>query len=146
MCCLFITSLCSSGIPGSSLQHLPHTPHHLTHTVGRTASCLSSSSGVAELLLIPSVSFPLYCLVSDGIKSKLDFMLIGIRITRLYRLYLKVYLSSNIEPKHSMVNGNCVKRCPWGFPGGAVVENLPANAGDTGSSPGLGRSHMPRGN
>ena len=31
-----------------------------------------------------------------------------------------------------------------GFPGGAVVENLPADAGDTGSSPGLGRSHMPR--
>ena len=29
-----------------------------------------------------------------------------------------------------------------GFPGGAVVENLPANAGDMGSSPGLGRSHM----
>ena len=28
------------------------------------------------------------------------------------------------------------------FPGGAVVENLPANAGDTGSSPGLGGSHM----
>ena len=34
----------------------------------------------------------------------------------------------------------------WGFPGGAVVENLPANAGDTGSSPGLGRYHMPRSN
>ena len=33
-----------------------------------------------------------------------------------------------------------------GFPGGAVVENLLANAGDTGSSPGLGRSHMPRSN
>ena len=29
-----------------------------------------------------------------------------------------------------------------GFPGGAVVENLPANPGDMGSSPGLGRSHM----
>ena len=28
------------------------------------------------------------------------------------------------------------------FPGGAVVKNPPANAGDTGSSPGLGRSHM----
>ena len=27
-----------------------------------------------------------------------------------------------------------------------MVENLPANAGDTGSSPGLGRSHMPRRN
>ena len=31
-----------------------------------------------------------------------------------------------------------------GFPGGTVVENLPANAGDTGSSPGPGRSHMPQ--
>ena len=33
-----------------------------------------------------------------------------------------------------------------GFPGGAVVENLPADVGDTGSSPSLGRSHMPRSN
>ena len=33
-----------------------------------------------------------------------------------------------------------------GFPGGAVVENLPANAGDTGSSLDLGRSHMPQSN
>ena len=32
------------------------------------------------------------------------------------------------------------------FPGGAVVKNPPANAGDTGSSPGLGRSHMLRSN
>ena len=27
-----------------------------------------------------------------------------------------------------------------------MVENLPADAGDTGSSPGLGKSHMPRSN
>ena len=33
---------------------------------------------------------------------------------------------------------------PLGFPGGAVIENLPANAGDVGSNPGLGRSHMPQ--
>ena len=33
-----------------------------------------------------------------------------------------------------------------GFPGGAVVENPPANAGDTGSCPGPGGSHMPRSN
>ena len=32
------------------------------------------------------------------------------------------------------------------FPGGAVVKNLPANAGDTGSNPGPGRSHMPQSN
>ena len=31
-----------------------------------------------------------------------------------------------------------------GFPGGTVVENPPANAVDMGSSPGPGRSHMPR--
>ena len=37
-----------------------------------------------------------------------------------------------------------LKKGYWGFPGGAVVESLPANAGDTGSSPGLGGSHMPR--
>ena len=33
-----------------------------------------------------------------------------------------------------------------GFPGGTVVKNPPANAGDTGSSPGPGRSHMLRSN
>ena len=33
-----------------------------------------------------------------------------------------------------------------GFPGGTVVENLPANAGDMGLSPGLGGSHMPQSN
>ena len=39
-----------------------------------------------------------------------------------------------------------LKKEKKGFPGGAVVESLPANAGDTGSSPGLGGSHMPRSN
>ena len=29
------------------------------------------------------------------------------------------------------------------FPGGTVVKDPPAKAGDTGSIPGLGRSHMP---
>ena len=32
------------------------------------------------------------------------------------------------------------------FLGGAVVKNPPANTGDTGSSPGPGRSHMLRSN
>ena len=40
----------------------------------------------------------------------------------------------------------CLKSVVLGFPGGAVVKNLPANAGDMGSSPGPGRSHMPRSN
>ena len=32
------------------------------------------------------------------------------------------------------------------FPGATVVRNLPASAGDTGSIPGPGRSHMRRSN
>ena len=51
---------------------------------------------------------------------------ISIRITGHKKIYIKLW--------------------SWGFPGGAVVENPPANAGDTGSSPGLGRSHMPQSN
>ena len=39
-----------------------------------------------------------------------------------------------------------MKQLLSGFPGGAVVKSPPANAGDMGSSPGLGRSHMPRSN
>ena len=38
------------------------------------------------------------------------------------------------------------RRLLSGFPGGAVVKNPPASAGYTGSSPGPGRSHMPRSN
>ena len=34
----------------------------------------------------------------------------------------------------------------WDFPGGTLVKNPPANAGDTGSILGLGRSHMARSN
>ena len=39
-----------------------------------------------------------------------------------------------------------IRKISQGFPGGAVVENLPAKAGETGSSLGMGRSHMPRSN
>ena len=45
-----------------------------------------------------------------------------------------------------LFQNHCLKDCPWGFPGGAVLGGPPANAGDTGSSPGLGRSHMPQSN
>ena len=36
-----------------------------------------------------------------------------------------------------------LKKQEKGFPGGAVVKNLPANAGDTGLISDPGRSHMP---
>ena len=34
----------------------------------------------------------------------------------------------------------------WGFPGGSVVKNLPANAGDMALIPGPARSHIPQSN
>ena len=37
-----------------------------------------------------------------------------------------------------------IKEAMKGFPGGAVVESPPADAGDAGSCPGPGRSPMPR--
>ena len=46
----------------------------------------------------------------------------------------------------NILKNHPIEKWAVGFPGGAVVENLPANAGDTGSSPGLARSHMPRSN
>ena len=36
-----------------------------------------------------------------------------------------------------------IRKCSGGFPGGAVVKNLPVSAGDMGSSLSPGRSHMP---
>ena len=59
----------------------------------------------------------------------------------LFLLLLLVLLVSYPE-NHCQDQGQ--ETFSWGFPGGAVVENLPANAGDTGSSPGLGGSRMPQ--
>ena len=49
-------------------------------------------------------------------------------LTKVKQMCLKINFLENLQ----------------GFPGGAVFKNLPANAGDTSSSPGPGRSHMPR--
>ena len=51
---------------------------------------------------------------------------------------------STLEMFNSFSLNSGLKITLLGFPGGAVVESLPADAGDTGSSPGLGGSHRPR--
>ena len=59
-----------------------------------------------------------------------------------------------LQPDPQLVNQDLTSCMGWqkkkkrkeGFPGGAVVENPPANAGDMGLSPGLGGSHMLRSN
>ena len=56
-------------------------------------------------------------------------------------------VSSHIfRTSKTMLNKKWQEWVTWDFPGGAVVKNPPDNAGDTGSNPSLGRSHMPRSN
>ena len=68
----------------------------------------------------------------------------------LYQIYDAIIFTNDILIVINIYSGKfastTLKLQKKGFPGGAVVENLPANAGDAGSSPGLGRSHMPRSN
>ena len=61
-----------------------------------------------------------------------------------------VLFSFNITTQH-LANlycepGHLRKVCLRDFPGGAMDKNLSANAGDTGSIPAPGRSHMPQSN
>ena len=72
---------------------------------------------------------------------------------RIWQKDIRREKKSETHPaRYNVYNKTIVKsvELPWwrsgGFPGGAVVKNPPANAGDTGSSPGPGRSHMPRSN
>ena len=59
--------------------------------------------------------------------------------------FLAQLLSSSISTKKKKITQS-TQEYNRGFLGGAVVKNLPANARDTGSSPGPGRSHMPQSN
>ena len=59
----------------------------------------------------------------------------------LFRLMLKS-LSPVFSSRNFIVSGLTLKSLiySWGFPGASVVKNMPANAGDSGSVLGLGRS------
>ena len=65
----------------------------------------------------------------------------------LYRKNLWAIIISATNPLQELnTSSKAFKTHSQDSPGGAVVKNLPASAGDTGSSPGLGRSHMPQSN
>ena len=91
---------------------------------------------------------PRNCHGSGGCATQLTLMHYNERIRRL-----KVHWKPNLLPSWTQFHSRFyltfadfdTRLCP-GFPGGAVVGSLPASAGDTGSSPGLGGSHMPRSN
>ena len=60
---------------------------------------------------------------------------------RILKVYIEALTGFSQEYCQDGLNNTLL-----GFPGGVVVKNLPANARDMGSSPGPGRSHMPRSN
>ena len=60
--------------------------------------------------------------------------------------FIQHLLAMNLFWVTEAIVNTAYKITAQGFPGGAVVKNPPANAADTGSSPGPGRSHMPRSN
>ena len=79
----------------------------------------------------------------------IKYTLTNLKVQKSYHVGSQTTVELN-QKSHMSKRGNLKTNlkifCTGGFPGGAVVENLPANAGHTGSSPGLGRSHMPRSN
>ena len=59
--------------------------------------------------------------------------------------FLRTHLCFSFSLPDALLSLHHIKvNLSLGFPGGAVVKSPPANAGDMGSSPGPGRSHMPR--
>ena len=69
-----------------------------------------------------------------------DSKLVTFKITFIKCLHAKCYA------RHLDTDNKKVIFLVRDFPGGAVVKNPPANAGDMGSIAGPGRSHMPRSN
>ena len=108
--------------------------------VGRmVVAALNSSLSRVALLQSEFVSFCIQCtaviLVSPitlALRIPFTFLLCQIPIYCMSCLPLGLF--------------SCSESTVRGFPGGAVVKNPPANAGDMGLSPGPGRSHMPRSN
>ena len=72
-------------------------------------------------------------------------MLNNITLSGCTTVYLSIHLLKDnmVVSSLAIMNKAAINICVWGFPGDTVVKNPPDNAGDTGSSPGLGRSHMP---
>ena len=63
--------------------------------------------------------------------SRVDKKQSQLKTRQLYRGAYQLFVSYHVKEQE------------WDFPGGTVVKNPPANAGNMGSSPGPGRSHMP---
>ena len=84
-----------------------------------------------------------------GLKWMIQLLLCNhvwdLHVARLHELIISFIFRSCMT--QMLQKYSCIKiGFAMDFPGGSVVENLPVSAGDTGSSPGPGRSHMPQSN
>ena len=113
---------------------LPPSPSFLPQLV-------CASMGVYRIIMVTviavcsSISFPLFSFIdtsSETVLTKIKYLEMGI-LSQQFNSFLCLP-SCNTEIKQ------------WDFPGGTVVGNPPASAGDKGSDPGPGGSHMPRSN
>ena len=89
----------------------------------------------------------------DGHLGYFQFGAIMNNVTKSIFVYVFVWEGMYIYFVYMEMPGHILSVCltfkdtaVLGFPGGTVVKNPPANAGDTGLSPAPGRSHMPRSN
>ena len=73
------------------------------------------------------------------------FILLTVSFTE-QKFWILMKFSLSINPFMDCAFSVVSEKLLPGFPGGAVVKNPPANAGDRGSSPGPERSHMPQSN
>ena len=77
----------------------------------------------------------------NSVLHHLPMFLLWEKTFETYKQIISIICKKMLSIKKTNIN-NPIE----GFPGGAVVGGLPANAGDAGSGPGLGGSHMPRSN
>ena len=92
-------------------------------------------------------SYCILTLAQSFTKTLISLFTCGMKGTFPKKGNLEMTQRVSLSPSLTIHTQHLVKSVHGGdFPGGAVVKNPPANAGDTGSSPGPGRSHMPRSN
>ena len=89
--------------------------------------------------------------VCFAVRGPLTVVVLPLRSTGSGLAGSRPWLTGPATPRHvgssrtgARTRVPCIGRRTLNLPGGTVVESLPADTGDTGSCPGLGRSHMPR--
>ena len=131
----------------SELQIL-FTPHHKKdiYTPGWKPSYTGAQSELLKLWAINSAGLWVACYYSTA-STEIE--------KKAFRNFIEIWQNNFILTEYNNIKRETVpqetrkisnKTTYPGFPGGAVVKNLPANAGDMGSSPSPGRSHMPQSN